>query len=277
MRWLGMLVVGLSLACGDDDGGTDDTSEDMGVVDSGAGESDGGAAGDGGATSDGGGATDGGGEPDAATAGDMGPACSETSPSGFCAGGGLSCECCPAGGPRSNCLCTTTCTTDEDCTDPARPRCNRDELNPGSTGICTPTDFVCAWGAICASPDTPIATPDGDRAIAALSPGDWVYSVDDGAVVAVPILRVAQTEVTDHVVVRLRLDGGDELFLSPGHPLAEGGFVGELRAGDALGEREVLEAALVPYEHPSTHDILPASSSGAYFAAGALMGSSLLE
>lgn len=79
------------------------------------------------------------------------------------------------------------------------------------------------------------------------------------------------------MVVRLRLDGGDELFLSPGHPLAEGGSVGELLPGDLLGEREVLEVTLVPYEHPSTHDILPASSSGAYFAAGALMGSSLHE
>jgi len=37
----------------------------------------------------------------------------------------------------------------------------------------------------CASPDTPIATPDGERPIAELREGDLVYSVDGGAIVPV--------------------------------------------------------------------------------------------
>src|SRR5262249_18017295 len=41
---------------------------------------------------------------------------------------------------------------------------------------------------VCASPDTPIATPQGNRPIAELAVGDLVYSVDRDAVVAVPVL-----------------------------------------------------------------------------------------
>ena len=273
-------VLALALGCGDDDGRSDGGTRDLGRAD--AGEADGGGIDGGGATDVGG--EDAGGEVDAggtdagpSDAGepvDLGPLC-EGNTFGACTETGTGCECCPAGGPLSNCLCTTTCTTDADCPEPSRPLCNKDMLNPGATGICTPNDFVCAWGAICAAPDTPIATPEGDRAIGALVPGDLVYSVEGDAVVVVPILRVAQTSIDDHRVVRIRLDGGDELLLSPGHPTADGGLVGNLRPGDVLGDRTVEEATLVPYEYPSTHDILPASPSGTYFAAGALVGSSL--
>jgi hypothetical protein len=37
----------------------------------------------------------------------------------------------------------------------------------------------------------------------------------------------------------------------------------------------VMAARLVPYTHEATYDILPGSSTGAYFAAGALVGSTL--
>jgi hypothetical protein len=43
-------------------------------------------------------------------------------------------------------------------------------------------------GGICASPDTPIATPDGDKPIASLHAGDLVYSVDHRVVRAVRLL-----------------------------------------------------------------------------------------
>jgi hypothetical protein len=43
-----------------------------------------------------------------------------------------------------------------------------------------------------------------------------------------------------------------------------------------LGEvAQVVEAATVPYAHEATHDILPGSETGAYFAGGALIGSTL--
>jgi hypothetical protein len=129
---------------------------------------------------------------------------------------------------------------------------------------------------ICASPDTPIATPTGQTRIADLRPGDPVYSVHEHAVVAVPILRAASTPVQRHWVMRVQLDSGAVLEISPGHPTAQGRSFGELSAGDRLDERHaVVSAQLVPYAHDRTYDILPDSSSGSYFAAGALVGSTL--
>jgi len=129
---------------------------------------------------------------------------------------------------------------------------------------------------ICASPDTPIATPEGERAIAELVPGDLVYSVDGRAVVAVPLLRVGSTPVTAHRVLRVELDDGRVLELSPGHPTADGRHFYDLRAGTPLDDRHVVvSSTLVPYRYERTYDILPASSTGTYFAAGALIGSTL--
>jgi hypothetical protein len=129
---------------------------------------------------------------------------------------------------------------------------------------------------ICAAPDTPIATPDGERPIAELRLGDRVYSVDDGAIVAAPLVRVGNTRVVHHRVVRLLLDDGSVLELSPGHPTADGRSIAALTAGSPLDDRHVvLRAELVPYRYERTYDILPASSTGTYFAAGALLGSTL--
>jgi hypothetical protein len=129
---------------------------------------------------------------------------------------------------------------------------------------------------ICAAPDTPIATPSGERAIAELRVGDLVYSVDDGAIVAVPIARVGSTPVWNHRVLRLALQGGAVLEISPGHPMADGRPLSVLRDGDQLDpQHALLSVELVPYRRARTYDILPASSSGTYFAAGALLGSTL--
>jgi len=129
---------------------------------------------------------------------------------------------------------------------------------------------------ICASPDTPIATPEGERAIAELRPGDLVYSVDGGAVVVVPVARVGSTPVVNHRVVRAELDDGSVLELSAGHPTADGRHFSDLAPGVLLDERHVVvRAELVPYRYQRTYDILPASSTGTYFAAGALVGSTL--
>jgi hypothetical protein len=129
----------------------------------------------------------------------------------------------------------------------------------------------------CASPDTPIATPDGERAIAELRVGDLVYSVREGAVVAVPLRAVNRKPVTGaHSVARVTLASGAVLDISRGHPTADGRTFGELRAGDRLGEIPITEvASYAPYEHDFTYDILPDSPGGTYFAAGALIGSTL--
>lgn len=42
-----------------------------------------------------------------------------------------------------------------------------------------------------------------------------------------------------------------------------------------LDLHEIISAEVVPYQHAFTYDVLPGSSTGTYFAAGALMGSTL--
>jgi hypothetical protein len=146
-------------------------------------------------------------------------------------------------------------------------------------------EIVCESGAwrwrqgncpICAAPDTPIATPTGERPIAALRPGDLVYSVDGDAIVAVPLRAVGHTRVSSHHVVRVTVEGGRVLEVSPGHPTADGRSFGDLLSGGRIDpEHRVLSAVLEPYRFDATYDILPASSSGTYFAAGVLIGSTL--
>lgn len=84
-------------------------------------------------------------------------------------------------------------------------------------------DIVCHGGVwewlngycpVCASPNTPIATPIGDRPIAELREGDLVYSVERGAIVAVPIVRVTRTPVHGRHVVRVQLVSGETLEIS---------------------------------------------------------------
>ncbi|HKB55368.1 MAG TPA: Hint domain-containing protein, partial [Ramlibacter sp.] len=129
--------------------------------------------------------------------------------------------------------------------------------------------------AVCASPDTPIATPGGDRPIADLQVGDLVYTVEGDAILAVPILRVSRTPVANHHVVRVQAADGRVLELSPGHPTADGRTFGDLRPGTRLDGAAIASVELVPYHYPYTYDILPMSRSGTYFAAGMLIGTTL--
>jgi hypothetical protein len=127
----------------------------------------------------------------------------------------------------------------------------------------------------CNSPDTPIATPEGERPIAELREGDLVLSMHAGKLVAVPVLATRSVQVFNHAVVRLVLDNGRTLEVSGSHPTGDGRRLDALRPGDALGGPRVQAIELVPYEHDRTYDILPASDTGTYLAGGALMGSTL--
>ena len=224
------------------------------------------------------------------------PSCPATPPSGgMCSGpdqcvyeDGTSCLCtsCPPGDP----VCMGGdpmwhCTPPQaGC--PARPpnagtRCGMEGQRCDYTCDLNVTCTMGAWVwqrgncPICAAPDTPIATPSGDRPIAELRVGDVVYSVEGEQTVAVPLVRVGRTAVRSHTVLEVRLDDGAVLHMSAGHPTADGRAFSQLARGDSLGGRTVVSAERVPYEHSHTYDILPASPSGAYFAAGALVGSTL--
>jgi hypothetical protein len=131
---------------------------------------------------------------------------------------------------------------------------------------------------VCAAPSTPIATPTGDRAIASLAVGDLVYSIDRGSLAIVPIKLVHRQPVTGrHRVVELTLAHGATLKISPRHPTADGRHFSDLTSGDVVDGVRVISARLVDYDQPFTYDILPDSDSGAYFAGGTLIGSTLLD
>jgi hypothetical protein len=102
-----------------------------------------------------------------------------------------------------------------------------------------------------------------------------VYSVDDEAIVAVPIARVRRVHVENHAVLKIALEGGRSLEISPLHPDAAGALLGNLHAGDVLDHTRIEHVELIPYMHDSTYDILPASDTGTYFAAGVLIGTTM--
>jgi hypothetical protein len=127
----------------------------------------------------------------------------------------------------------------------------------------------------CNAPDTPIATPSGNRPISALVPGDLVYSIHQGQMTVVPIAETGRQAQHDHHVMRLQLATGTVLHISPTHPTADGRTMGDLAADDRLDGVRIVAAELVPYRHSHTYDILPASDTGTYYAGGVLVGSTM--
>ena len=160
--------------------------------------------------------------------------------------------------------------------------CDGSTDDPCKCGICPSAEcsavgaqVMCTTESVCASGDTPIATADGENPIASIRPGDMVYSADRGALRLVPVLEVTRTAVFHHRTIALRLSNGEELRMSAGHPLADGRRMGSVKAGDVLDGAIVVERDELPYDEPYTYDILPASDSHAYVAAGVLVGTTL--
>jgi hypothetical protein len=188
---------------------------------------------------------------------------------GVCGTPACSALTCPA---NELCCGGACCTAGQLCCDIYGP------IESGVPACTAPVNGTCPGGCtacVCASPDTPIATPGGDRPIADLSAGDLVYSVDHGAVVAVPVLRTNRTPVHDHHVVRVTLATGAVLEVSPRHPTADGRTFGDLYAGGKLDGVTIAAVETIPYAHPFTYDILPASETHAYYAGGALIGTTM--
>ncbi len=132
---------------------------------------------------------------------------------------------------------------------------------------------------ICLSAGTRIDTPDGQRPVESLRPGDLVWTLDGkGQRVARPLTAVGRTPApAGHRVVHLVLEDGREVWLSPGHPTANGRTAGELKAGDRHSGGLVESASLEMYRASATYDLLPASETGFYWANGVLLGSTLAK
>jgi len=130
---------------------------------------------------------------------------------------------------------------------------------------------------ICLARDTRIATPSGEVAVDLLRVGDLVWTVDErGARVAAPLVAIGSTPVpSTHEVVRIVLGDGRTVLVSPGHPTADGRHIGDVRTGDSLDGATVLLAQREPYTGGFTFDVRPAGASGAYWANGVLLLSTI--
>jgi hypothetical protein len=129
----------------------------------------------------------------------------------------------------------------------------------------------------CLPADARIATPAGDVPVSALAPGDVVFTLAaDGSRVPAPVLRaVALPAEPGHPIVTVTLSDGRVVRGSPGHPTADGGTLGAVRPGDRLDGAVVSRVERLAAAAGYTHDILPAGPTGAYWADGVLLGSTL--
>ncbi|HEY2597788.1 MAG TPA: hypothetical protein VGJ79_04845 [Candidatus Dormibacteraeota bacterium] len=130
---------------------------------------------------------------------------------------------------------------------------------------------------ICLAASTLIATPEGPVRVVDMRPGMLVWtSTRDGRRVAAAVLEVGSIEVpAGHLMVHLALADGRELLASPGHRTAEGRRLGSLAVGQLLDGSIIKLWELVPYSADRTYDLLPAGATGAYWANGILLSSTL--
>jgi hypothetical protein len=107
--------------------------------------------------------------------------------------------------------------------------------------------------------------------------GDLVYSLHQGEVVTVPIVKTNQTPVHNHEVVQVSLENGAVLEISALHPTAEGRVVGDLAPQERIGGVAIRDVRAIAYQFEYTYDILPDSDTGAYFTGGVPIGSTLFK
>jgi len=130
---------------------------------------------------------------------------------------------------------------------------------------------------ICLSVGTPIDTPDGPVAVERLRLGDPVWTLDAaGRRIPGTVIAVGSTPApAGHHVVQLRLADGRSVLASPGHPLADGRLLGDLRVGDSVDGSRVVAADLIPYVGDDTYDLVASGPTGIYLAGGIPLGSTL--
>jgi len=130
---------------------------------------------------------------------------------------------------------------------------------------------------ICLAASTLIGTPVGPVRVIDIRPGMLVWTTTlDGKRVAVPVLDVGSTQVpAGHLMVHLTLADGRDLLASPGHKTADGRALGSLAVGEVLDGSTIKGWELVPYAGDRTYDLLPAGPTGAYWANGVVLASTL--
>lgn len=130
---------------------------------------------------------------------------------------------------------------------------------------------------ICLSGNTLIDTPSGSVPVKNLELGMPIWTIDKaGHRISGIVTKTSKVPVPPtHQMVHLILDDGRELFVSPGHPTADGRDVGDLTLGDLYDGASVAGVQRVPYGESASYDVLPSGETGFYWANGVLLGSTL--
>ena len=132
---------------------------------------------------------------------------------------------------------------------------------------------------ICLTRGTRIATPDGERSVEDMRPGMTVWTTDRAGIrIASHVAEVGSAPVPPtHEVVHLVLSDGRMVDVSPGHGLADGRRLGDLKPGNSVDRATVVSAVLEAYRGSTTVDLLPSGLSGTYWANGILLASTLID
>jgi hypothetical protein len=147
----------------------------------------------------------------------------------------------------------------------------------GTTSVTSKTQGSRPACPICLSAATLISTPAGNVVVTAIRVGTLVWTqAADGSRVAAQVIEVGSAPVpAGHLMVHLTLADGRQLWASPGHRTADGRPLGSLGVGDVIDGSRVSGWELVPYAADHTYDLLPAGTTGFYWANGVLLGSTL--
>ncbi len=130
---------------------------------------------------------------------------------------------------------------------------------------------------ICLARGTPIDAPDGPIPVERLALGDEVWTLDlAGRRVPGLVIALGSTVAPpDHRVIRLVLADGRTVTASPGHPLADGRRLGDLRLGDVVDGSRVVSLDSLPYGGGETFDLVVSGPTGIYLSDGIPLGSTL--
>lgn len=130
---------------------------------------------------------------------------------------------------------------------------------------------------ICLAFDTMIDTPAGAIPVQQLQKGMSVWTTDTlGERVAGIITMASKTPVPPtHQMVKLVLDDGRTVLVSPGHSTVDGRTVGDLVVDNFYDGVRVRSVERTSYGAGATYDLLPSGETGFYWANGILLDSTL--